>query len=123
MLAMAEFEGWHPPNKSITPGGSRSYRNHNPGNLRSSPFESGRRGGFSFFRNDFVGWMAFHWDLMQKARGNTVTGLNRKSTIEQLIKVWAPASDGNDPRRYIDFVEKRSGLKRTTTLGQIFLGR
>lgn len=120
MLAMAKHEGWLTPGETKTPGGSRSYRNHNPGNLRSSPFQSGTSGGFAYFRSDFMGFMAFHWDLMQKATGNTRTRLNSKSTLRDLIHVWAPASDGNVPEAYVQEVVRESGIPADRTLGEIF---
>lgn len=118
--AIIEFEGWHPPDNDKFPIGSRSYRNHNPGNLRASPFERAKVDGFSYFVNDNVGYMALQWDIMQKSKGNTVTGLNGNSTIEEFVNVWAPASDGNNPEQYIRHIEKRTGWPRTKTLGEIF---
>lgn len=120
MMAMAIHEGWHPAGTSSTPGGSRSYRHHNPGNLRVSPFASSTVDGFAVFNNDFVGWNAFQWDLLQKAKGNTSTGLNGKSTLRDLIYKWAPPSDGNDTEAYVRFVEKESGIAASTTLATIF---
>lgn len=120
MLAMSEHEGWSPPANGQPKGGSRSYRNHNPGNLRKSPFASGEQEGFAYFRNDFVGFMAFHWDLLQKAHGNTSTGLGPDSTLRDLIFTWAPPTDGNDSEAYLKKVCARTGLEESTTLKEIF---
>jgi hypothetical protein len=120
MLAMAEHEGWSPETPQTAKGGTVAYRNHNPGNLRSSPFAHSTKDGFAVFRSDFVGFMAFHWDLMQKARGNTVTGLNKNSTLRDLIFVWAPPSDNNNSEQYLEAVMKKTGFPASITLGQIF---
>jgi hypothetical protein len=120
MLAMAEHEGWHPIGKNGFASGSRSYRNHNPGNLRASPFACGNDGGYAVFRSDMVGFMALHWDLMQKAKGNTSTGLGPKSTLRDLIHVWAPPSDGNNSDAYVQSVSKKSGISADATLEEIF---
>lgn len=120
MLAMSEYEGWDPNEPNSKTQGSRSYRNHNPGNLRRSPFAHSIVDNFAVFRNDFVGFMAFHWDLMQKARGHTVTGLNGESTVKDLIYTWAPPSDGNDSEKYLKYIVKKSGLSAETTLAEIF---
>lgn len=120
MLAIASHEGWEPPASGDTSGGSRAYRNHNPGNLRASPFAWSTVDGFAVFRSDFVGFMALHWDLMQKARGNTVTGLDERSSIRQLIYVWAPPSDNNDTEAYVRSVVEKMGVSASTTLGEIF---
>lgn len=120
IYAIAKHEGWTPSGVGSTPGGSRAYRNHNPGNLRWSPFQVAEDGGFAVFRSDIVGLMALQWDLMQKARGNTVTGLNGKSTLRQLIFVYAPPGDNNNSEAYLQQVMKDTGFKATTTLGEIF---
>lgn len=120
MLAMSSFEGWHTPDHSDFPTGSLAYRNHNPGNLRASPFASGTKGGYAFFRSDFIGWMAFHWDLMQKARGNTVTKLGPNSTLRDLIYTWAPPKDNNNTEKYLQEVMKDTGFPETITLKEIF---
>lgn len=120
LLAIQAHEGWHPAGSVGFPAGSRSWRNHNPGNLRSSPFAFSVVDGFAVFRSDAVGFMALHWDIMQKARGNTVTGLGPASTIAELIAAYAPPEDGNDVERYVSEVERMSGLPASTTLGSLF---
>lgn len=120
MLAMIEFEGWFSPDQTPNGLGSRSYRNHNPGNLRSSPFQAGTKEGYAFFKNTEIGRMAMQWDLIQKSRGNTATGLGPNSTLRDLIFTWAPPSDNNSTEQYLAFVIERSGLNETDTLGDIF---
>lgn len=120
LWAIGEHEGWFPPDKGMPKGGSRAYRNHNPGNLRKSPFSCGEEQGFAIFRNDLVGWNALQWDLMQKAKGNTSTGLNENSTLRDLIFVYAPPSDNNDSEAYLKDVLDKTGFNETITLGQIF---
>ena len=120
MLAMAEHEGWVPLTATQADYGSRAYRHHNPGNLRRSPFAHSVVDGYAVFQNDIVGWNAFHWDLMQKARGQTVTKLGPKSTLRDLIFTWAPPSDNNNSEAYLQDVVKKSGLPETITLAEIF---
>lgn len=120
LLAIRDHEGWYCPGHTKYPNGSVAYRNHNPGNLRSSPFQRGQREGFAYFESDLVGFMALHWDIMQKARGNTVTGLNKNSTLRDLIFTYAPPSDNNNSEQYLQQVVKKTGFKETTTLGEIF---
>lgn len=119
-LAIAKHEGWNP----MAGGGANgteptvAYRNHNPGNLRSSVFEIGQRDGFAVFLNDQVGFAALVYDIWCKAQGKTVTKLTGASTIRDLIYVWAPPHE-NDTENYIRFVEMRTGLASTTTLGEL----
>lgn len=119
-LAIAEHEGWKPMGGGGSNGSQPSvaYRNHNPGNMRSSVFEIGKRDGFSVFLNDQVGFAALVYDIWCKANGKTVTKLNGASTIRDLIYVWAPPHE-NNTENYVKFVEQRTGLRSDTTLGKL----
>lgn len=120
MLAMAEQEGWHSIGSSKSPKGSITYRHHNPGALRASPYADKIEGNFAVFGNDGMGWFAFYWDLFQKSKGNTSTKLGPDSTLRDLIFTWAPPSDKNDSEKYLEEVVKNSGLTETITLKEIF---
>lgn len=118
--AMAEFEGWRGADE-IGAGqnhASVSWRNHNPGNLRKSPWAIGECDGFAVFLNDEVGFHALVWDLHQKATGNTVTGLNGRSTVYQLIKIYSGEPEAT-VLNYATFIENRTGIKMTATLGEL----
>lgn len=119
-IAIAEKEGWNAVRNGGVNGNEPTiaYRNHNPGNLRWSPFMLEERDGFAVFLNDGVGFAALVWDIWSKARGNTSTGLDANSTIEQLIHVWAPPHE-NDTEKYIEFVCNRTGLDRDTKLSAL----
>jgi hypothetical protein len=114
--AMAEHEGWLHRGMVAGNEGSLSYRNHNPLNLRRSPFAVGMANNFAVFKTDMDGFAAAVWDIRQKAIGNTSTGLNGESTLRDLIHVWAPPSDGNDPAAYLQDVCFKSGLLETVKL-------
>jgi hypothetical protein len=117
--AIAEREGWTPLGCNNNLSGSVTYRLHNPGALRSSPFEVGKSNGFSIFRTDLDGWNALVWDLTQKAKGNTSTGLTGESTLRDLIFKWAPSSDGNKPELYLAFVCLKTGFAPTMKLKEL----
>lgn len=117
--AITEAEGWHSPLETKTLGGSRSYRNHNPGNLRGSPFAVGVSDGYAVFRTDYDGMAALMWDIRQKARGNTSTGLHGESTLAQLISIWAPASDGNKPETYLKTIVQYTGFSPSMKLKEL----
>jgi hypothetical protein len=118
-LAMAEYEGWLHPLADPKGIGSRSFRNNNPGNLRVSPFSVGVRDGFAVFNSEADGFAAFRWDIMQKAKGNTSTGLNGDSTLKQLIYVWAPPADNNHTENYLAAVLKMTGFTAETRLTEL----
>lgn len=106
--AIKEYEGWYK--------GSRSYRNRNPGNLRYSPFQSKRRNNFAVFPDLATGKEALWYDLHCKCTGNTHTGLNKNSTLQDLVNVYAPEEDGNNPKTYATFLSGKLGISRDTVL-------
>ncbi len=116
---MATHEGWTPAGFPGNPNGSQSFRNHNPGNLRSSPFQCSTSNGFAVFKNDSIGWFAFENDIKAKAKGNTLTGLNGESTLRQLIFVWAPPSDNNDSETYLKTICFMTGFAETMKLKEL----
>jgi len=118
--AITEHEGWHAVGSKTHRNGSIAYRNHNPGNLRSSPFQISTNEGFAVFNGDMVGLMALQWDLLQKSKGNTVTSLNGDSTLRDLIFTYAPPGDNNDSEAYLQAVLTKTGFSNDITLRQIF---
>jgi hypothetical protein len=52
---------------------------------------------YRVFRSSGEGSNALLYDLASKATGITQTGLNFDSNLMDLLKVWAPAADGNQP--------------------------
>jgi len=115
-------EGWSivgDPNDN-TYLATKSYRNHNPGNLRSSPYMLGRDDNFAYFINDQVGMFALYWDIMKKAQGETSTGLSGKSTIEEFAKIYS-ASSGEELENYIKTLERYSGFNRRDKLERLLI--
>lgn len=119
LMAMSRFEGWEIPSAKNNYKGSLAYRNNNPGNLRSSIFEADKNQGFSVFKNSLIGWNAFQYDIMQKCKGKTVTGLRPSSTLRDLIYTWAPPSDNNNTEKYLDFIVKETGLNENFKIGDL----
>jgi len=117
---MAEYEGWSPvSNPAAKAGGpSVSYRNHNPGNLRSSIFQLGVRDGFAVFYNDATGMFAMRYDIMMKCQGKTKTKLTGESTLKDLIGVWS-AGSLEAVTRYTAFVCLRTGFTPQMKLREI----
>lgn len=109
--AIVEHEGWSPQTNagaSVTQP-SVSYRNHNGGNLRASPFALGTRNGFAFFVDDNTGFFALVWDLWKKCKGETSTGLTGESSLVHLISKYAPPAE-NDTNAYVEAVCKATGF-------------
>lgn len=118
--AIKAHEGWAPDDLTTLDKNEEtpSFRNNNPGNLTGSPFAIGYRGRFAYFYNEEIGFMALLWDLFQKCRGNTSTGLNGSSTLEELILVYAPPCE-NITEAYIKDIEHRTGMSRKIKLVEL----
>lgn len=117
---MTEFEGWIPDARAggCPETGSLSYRNHNPGNLRDSPFKLGLRFGYAYFIDDETGRFALIWDLWAKCTGRTNGRLTGESTLADLIAVYS----GEAPQKveqYVKYVEERTGFSRSLKLKEI----
>jgi len=87
-------------------GGSRNWRNNNPGNIEFSPFAMkygaiGSDGRFAIFPSMDMGERA--QDALLKSKN--YAELNLKKSIAR----WAPASE-NDPAHYANVIAKESGL-------------
>jgi murein DD-endopeptidase MepM/ murein hydrolase activator NlpD len=95
---------WHPNARILK-------ENNNPGALRWSPFQIGTKNKFAIFKTPYDGFKALVWDLEQKAKGNTRTKLNGKSTILDFAKVWAPLQDGNNPFKYAENIVRICGFR------------
>ena len=118
--AMILSEGWHADTSSTSKGGgpSVSYRNHNPGNLRSSVFALGVRDKFAFFIDDDTGFFAMVWDVWCKCTNRTSTDLKPESSLYDLLRVYCCAT-GEELENYVKGIEEKTGLLRTWKLEDI----
>ena len=94
-------------------GGTRAWRNNNPGNLVASEKSGrsiGKAGGFAVFPTYEDGWAALKYSL---------THFYSDLKLDKVFEKYAPATDNNDPQRYIKMVKQFSGLDSTRTLGQL----
>lgn len=94
-------------------GGTRAWRNNNPGNLIGSEKSGrsiGKGGRFAAFASHDEGIAALKFSLTNFYSG-------RK--LDEVFKKYAPATDDNDPERYIVLVKKFSGLDSTRTIGSL----
>ncbi len=93
-------------------GGSRAWRNNNPGNMRAGGASViGKAGGFAVFSSPKAGGDA----MIATFKGDKF----QSKTVGDTIKTWAPASDGNDPIGYSDAVTKISGLNLNTKISDL----
>lgn len=107
-MAIQIFEDYVPPGGKyrgggIAESGSLSWRNHNPGNLRWSPYEAGNRNNFSYFNSYEEGWHALIHQLRIAADGRSKV-YRPTMTIRDFFHVYAPSEDNNHPDTYAKFV-------------------
>jgi len=86
---------------------SRSFRNNNPGNIRSGPWAVAHRAtddgdGYAKFATAIEGTAA----LLDLLAGPRYRNLNLVATFQR----YAPAADNNRPKEYAEYVAHRSGI-------------
>tara|TARA_R100001530_G_scaffold116535_1_gene83616 strand:+ start:3412 stop:3963 length:552 start_codon:yes stop_codon:yes gene_type:complete len=98
-LAVQRHEGWYPT--------SLAFRNNNPGNLRYRAFHKEfykavvGDGSFAKFPNYKVGFRALKDDLATKiCGGSDHIDYSNNPTFLDMMKVYAPSEDNNDPNSY-----------------------
>lgn len=108
--AIQEHEGWFP--------GSRSWRNHNPGNLRyvGQKTATGKDDkNFAIFPDYQTGIEELENMIFRAA-----TGLSRvyspEMTFYEFFEVYAPASDHNFPKTYAEAVAEKVGVPAKTKI-------
>lgn len=96
--AIKIHEGWF--------AGSRSQRNHNPGNLKyvkQAKAIGSDSAGFAIFANDQDGW-----DTLIHMIENAINGKSKiyypEMTILQFFEKYAPSADKNNPQKYAEIV-------------------
>ena len=95
--------------KYVKEGGSRSWRNNNPGNLKYGEWRNARRdgaigmdrGGFAIFPDIKTGTEA-QYKLIKKWQRENLT-------LEQFVYKYAPPNE-NDTKRYIRFLMREMSI-------------
>lgn len=100
----------------IRTGGSRTWRNMNPGALRHGDFSKqygacGSAGGFAVFPTEEHGMNALRALLRSDKYANL--------TIAAAVRKYAPSSDHNNPRSYQQKLSRMTGLSPNRKLCQL----
>ncbi len=101
--------------EQVRAGGSRAWRNNNPGNMRNYAFSKGRgsigeAGGFAVFKSESDGMSA----LKALLRTRTYQSLN----ILDAISRYAPPNE-NNTAGYQKFIESATGIQGTTMMNAL----
>lgn len=94
-------------------GGSRAWRNNNPGNVRTSDrsgLKIGEAGGFSVYPSHKVGWAALKYVLKN---------FYSDKKLGSVFHKYAPAKDENNPEYYSKLVNKFTGLDSDRLLSDL----
>ncbi len=103
--------------QEVRQGGSRAWRNNNPGNIRPGALqgEVGRAGGFAVFNSEAAG------------QAGIVEQLGRPPypslTVFGAISRWAPPADNNDTAAYQARVQRSTGINGQTQIGTLNQGQ
>lgn len=114
-LAIQTFEGY-----SV---GSRSYRNHNPGNIKyvgQSTAIGKDDKGFCVFPSYQVGFEALKSLLRYAASGKSKL-YKANGSLYQFFNVYAPSSDNNNPNQYAEFVARSIGVDPNTIINTLIV--
>ncbi|HEY5961917.1 MAG TPA: DUF4157 domain-containing protein [Polyangiaceae bacterium] len=96
--------------QQLRKGGTRSWRNNNPGNMRHGATAIGSAGGFAVFADYDAGFSA----MLDQLGSETF----QKLTIKQTIARWAPPSE-NDTTAYLAAVRRQMGMDLATKLSDL----
>lgn len=111
--AIENFEGYYM--------GSRSFRNHNPGNLKwaNQRLAVGKdKQGFAQFKSYEDGFITLCTMIENACTGKSKI-YKPEMTISQFFSIFAPASDNNKPDNYAKFVADRVGLLVTDPISKL----
>ncbi|BBF41747.1 hypothetical protein lbkm_0427 [Lachnospiraceae bacterium KM106-2] len=102
-------------------GGSRSWRNNNPGNLRpSSITESCHQIGKEKTSKESAYFAIFESvEYGRKAHNKLLTSVYSGSTINDMVHKYAPKSDKNNPTKYVNYICEQTGLSKKATVGSL----
>jgi hypothetical protein len=96
----------------IKSGGSWAWRNNNPGNLRKGIYSAkngriGFSGGFAVFPSVELGDIALR-DLLKNG--------HQHSSLQGMIRAYAPPKDKNKTAKYLKFLLSKLGIKNPKTM-------
>ena len=96
----------------IRSGGTWTWRNNNPGNMEHGNYSKnngciGYSGGFAVFPTREQGEIAFR-DLLKNGY--------KGSSLQSMIKHFAPKEDKNNPAKYLKFILSKLGIKNPKTM-------
>lgn len=99
--------------------GTLAWRNNNPGNIKFGEFARSK-GAIGKTNEDMSVFPTF--EMGEEAQEELLFGPNSRYkglTLQQTIYKYAPASDGNDPKEYTNFVSRKSGIPKNMVITKL----
>lgn len=115
--------------KKITKkGGHKAWRTNNPGNLNFSSWEKAKESGaigiwddgrhkYAIYESEAKGMQALS-NLLNEKRFSRYSDGSRRPIANMIGELYAPASDNNNPRAYVDFIA-RHGIDPSKTVEEL----
>lgn len=113
--AIRQHEGWYP--------GTRSRRNHNPGNFKfCGQYKAiGQDSkGFAIFPDDETGWNYLLQTIHNACSGKSLIYPSSLTLYEYFVK-YAPSFDSNDPKHYAEVVAEYIGCSPFIQLAELLV--
>jgi len=121
-LAIQKHEGYFAPGQNpLYPHGSKSWRNHNPGNFRyvgQYKAVGQDQTGFAIFPSYEVGFQHLCTILTNACTGKSKV-YRPEMTLYGFFSVYAPNSDGNNAKAYAEAVAKDLGVQPTIQIADL----
>ena len=117
-LAGQQYEGWHPPCLANLWQASRSYRNNNPGNLKSGLYTADLgavkmdANGFLIFPSFVAGFTALCIFLINACQ-DKYPYYSGDGSLVNFYETYNPVNDGGQPFKYASTVANFMGVSAT----------
>ena len=92
---------------------------NNPGALRESKFQKGKKNGFAFFETYAIGKKALLYQLVIACNGKS-KNYQPEMTLVQFFEKYAPKVDGNNPQLYASYCAQRMSVSPKILLKDIY---
>lgn len=96
----------------------RSY--NNPGALRWSKFQAGKRNGFAYFKNYEDGWNALLFQLQIACDGRSKI-YRSDMTLMQFFRIYSPKFDSNNSDEYAKKVADKLRITINTKIKELIV--
>jgi len=125
-FAIQTHEGYFAPGENKRyPGGTRAWKNNNPGNIKFTAYTQKAFGalraddkGFAVFRDYQHGFVAL-CEFLRNCASNKLRMYRGTMSLVDFFRVYAPSGDSNDPDHYARVVAKAIGVPASIKISEL----